>query len=201
MSEVITTLNKKGDRSVEIYPNIKEANIPTGAVTTGKLADGAVTTAKIADGSVTTAKIQDASVTTAKIQDGAVTTAKIGTGAVTESRIANGSITASKFGYHLAHHHYRLYSSLYNVRFEVNFISTDTYYISQTELIFARLYSYYGLNGRCAEVTYDTLSSVGASYGVVSDTDKIEFVDTNNTTFDISYSDVIIEISKTMALL
>ena len=201
MSEVITTLNKKGDRSVEIYPNIKEANIPTGAVTTGKLADGAVTTGKLADGAVTTGKIDDGAVTAVKIADGAITSLKIGTGAVTESRIANGSITASKFGYHLAHHHYKLYSSLHNVRFEVNFISTDINYISQTELIFARLYSFYGLNGRCAEVTHDTLSSVGASYGVVSDIDKIEFVDTNNTTFDISYSDVAIEQSKTMALL
>ena len=191
MSEVIKTLTKKGDASVEVYPNIKRDNIPSGAVDTSKLDDGAVTTAKIQDGAVSGSKLAS----------GSVSTAKIGAGAVTESRIANGSITASKFGYHLAHHHYKLYSSLYNVRFEVNFISTDINYITQPEIIFARLYSFYGLNGRCAEVTYDTLSSVGASYGVVSDIDKIEFIDTNNTSFDISYSDVAIEQSKTMALL
>ena len=96
MSEVITTLNKKGDRSVEVYPNIKEANIPTGAVTTAKLADSSVTTAKINDGAVTTGKLADGSVTTGKLADDAVTTGKIADGAVTIDKLADGTIANNK---------------------------------------------------------------------------------------------------------
>lgn len=47
MSEKITTLHLETDSSVEVYPNIKSDNIPTGAVTTTKIAGGAVTPAKL----------------------------------------------------------------------------------------------------------------------------------------------------------
>ena len=96
MSQVITTLNKKGDRSVEIYPNIKSDNIPANAVETTKINDAAVTTAKIADGGVTTIKIADANVTTAKIADSGVTTIKIADGNITTAKIADGNITTAK---------------------------------------------------------------------------------------------------------
>ena len=67
MSELIKTLHKKGDASVEIYPNIKAENIPASAINTSKLEDGAVTESKIADGSVTTAKITNNAITTNKL--------------------------------------------------------------------------------------------------------------------------------------
>jgi len=38
MSEIITTLHKKDDATVNVYPNIKADNIPSGAVTEDKLA-------------------------------------------------------------------------------------------------------------------------------------------------------------------
>lgn len=69
MSEILQTLRKKNDTSVEVYPNIKSDNIPANAVTTAKILDGAVTTAKIGDGSVTTAKIGDGAVTLDKVED------------------------------------------------------------------------------------------------------------------------------------
>lgn len=64
MSEILQTLRKKNDTSVEVYPNIKRDNIPSDAITTAKILDGAVTTAKINDGSVTTAKLDDTLKTT-----------------------------------------------------------------------------------------------------------------------------------------
>ena len=116
MSELIKTLHKKGDASVEIYPNIKAENIPDGsidyiklkqyAVTTDKIANsgvtnikinnGAVTSEKIANSSITTDKINDSAVTTLKISDDAVTTDKIDDSAVTTDKIANSSVTTNK---------------------------------------------------------------------------------------------------------
>lgn len=78
MSEVITTLHKKGDNTVDVYPNIKSENIPNDAVSEDKILDGAVTTDKIADDSVTEDKILDGSVTTDKIADSSVTLDKLG---------------------------------------------------------------------------------------------------------------------------
>lgn len=69
MSEILQTLRKKNDTSVEVYPNIKSDNIPADAITTAKILDGAITTAKINDGAVTTAKINDGAVTTDKLDD------------------------------------------------------------------------------------------------------------------------------------
>lgn len=47
MSEIITTLHKKDDSTVNVYPNIKADNIPSGAITTAKIANGAVTEDKL----------------------------------------------------------------------------------------------------------------------------------------------------------
>ena len=126
MSEIITTLHKKGDASVEVYPNVKASNIPNNAIDTSKIADASVTNSKLANdsisyekiqddavrtdsirdasvtsdklasNSVNTSKIDDEAITTAKINDGAVTTDKIATGAVTTAKIATSSVTASK---------------------------------------------------------------------------------------------------------
>lgn len=104
---VYTDLKKKGTSEI-VYPNIQGQNIPTGAVTTAKVADSAITTAKVADSAIATAKVADSAitenkigtgaVTTTKIGDGAVTTAKISAGAVTETCLDSGSVTTSKLG-------------------------------------------------------------------------------------------------------
>lgn len=78
MSEVITTLHKKGDNTVDVYPNIKSDNIPNDAVTEDKILNGSVTTNKIADDSITEDKILDGAVTTDKIADSSVTFNKLG---------------------------------------------------------------------------------------------------------------------------
>ena len=96
MSDIITTLKKKGDSSFNIYPNIKRDNIPNGGVSTSKIEDLAVTTAKINDLAITTAKIQNQAVETSKIKDSAVTSDKIADSSVTSNKIANYSVTESK---------------------------------------------------------------------------------------------------------
>ena len=105
MSDLIKTL-KSSETGNDVYPNIKEENIPDSAVKTAKINDGAITNAKLGDSSVTTAKIQNGAVTTAKIEDEgvstakienlAVTTAKIDTGAVTSNKLAESSVTGTK---------------------------------------------------------------------------------------------------------
>ena len=57
MSELLTTLHKKGDTSVDVYPNIKSDNIPNNAVTSDKISANAVTTTKIVDNAVTLDKL------------------------------------------------------------------------------------------------------------------------------------------------
>lgn len=96
MSELIKTLHKKGDASVEIYPNIKPANIPASAINTSKLEDNSITTSKITDGAVTNEKIADGSITTAKIGDNAITYAKIAMGSITNDKIADGAVITAK---------------------------------------------------------------------------------------------------------
>lgn len=96
MSDIITTLNKKGDRTVNVYPNIQQANIPANAIDSTRLASNSVTTGKLASNSVTTGKIDNKAVTDAKLNDNAVTTDKILDSAVTGSKIANSTINPSK---------------------------------------------------------------------------------------------------------
>lgn len=96
MSDTITTLKKKGDSSINIYPNIKRDNIPNGGISTSKIEDLAITTAKINDLAITTVKIQNQAVETAKIKDSAVTSDKMADSSVTSNKIANNSVTASK---------------------------------------------------------------------------------------------------------
>lgn len=106
MSEIIQTLRKKNDTSVEVYPNIKSDNIPAGAIITDKISNTAVTTEKIYDGAVTSDKLDTASVTTAKLDTGAVTTtcladlsvttAKLNDSAVTTAKINNDAVTSVK---------------------------------------------------------------------------------------------------------
>lgn len=55
--EIITTLHPQDNPDDELYPNIKEDNIPLGAVTTSKLANDSVTSDKLANESVTPDKV------------------------------------------------------------------------------------------------------------------------------------------------
>lgn len=116
MSDIITTLHKKGDNTVNVYPNIKNENIPStsitqdklanssvgttqleaSSVTTAKIASNAVTNGKLANGAVGNTKIEDGAVTTAKLANGAVSNAKLASNAVTSSNIVDGSVTFSK---------------------------------------------------------------------------------------------------------
>ena len=96
MSEILQTLRKKDDPTVEIYPNIKEGNIPSNAVTTAKINTNAVTTAKINNGAVTSDKLADNSVIEDRIADGQVTTNKLASSAVTTAKIADDAIITSK---------------------------------------------------------------------------------------------------------
>ena len=96
MAEIITTLHKKGDSTIDVYPNIKASNIPNNAITASKINSGAVTNPKIADSSIGESKIIDGSVTASKIYTGAVTTAKLSNNAVTTDKLDDASVTTSK---------------------------------------------------------------------------------------------------------
>lgn len=106
MSEIIKTLTKKGDASVEVYPNIKRDNIPSGAINTSKLDDASVTTAKIVDGAVSGSKLASGSVSTINIANASVTSDKLGTEAVTTSKIDDGAVTTAKLNTEV--HRYQL---------------------------------------------------------------------------------------------
>ena len=96
MSEIFKTLQDKANPSIEVYPNIKGDNIPTGAITTPKIADGAITTSKLSDNSITTDKLNNNAVTTQKINDGAITSAKIQDLSITTSKMQDAIITPDK---------------------------------------------------------------------------------------------------------
>lgn len=57
MAQVITTLKKKGDASVDIYPNIKAENIPNNAIDTTKIQDASISNDKVIDNSITKDKL------------------------------------------------------------------------------------------------------------------------------------------------
>lgn len=98
MSELIKTLHKKGDASVEIYPNIKRDNIPTHAINNDKLDANAVGTNNINDLAVTTPKLMAECVTTPKLANACVTRDKLGYEAVGEDEIGEKQVKT----YHLA---------------------------------------------------------------------------------------------------
>ena len=66
MSDLIKTL-KSSSTGDDVYPNIKEDNIPSGAVTSAKIGTSAVITGKINDGAVTTNKVSDGAITYEKL--------------------------------------------------------------------------------------------------------------------------------------
>ena len=96
MSDLIKTLHKKGDNTVNVFPNIKSENIPDNAVTTAKINDNAIVTSKIANSSITNSKLAGSSVSSAKIESGAVTNSKLGAGSVTADKISSEAITTAK---------------------------------------------------------------------------------------------------------
>jgi hypothetical protein len=74
--------------------SISGSDIPSEAITEGKISNGAVTTSKISDGAISTGKIANTSVTTAKIAGDAVTSEKIADDAVTSDHLATDSVTS-----------------------------------------------------------------------------------------------------------
>ena len=106
MSEKYTTLHPKGDTSIDLYPNIKAANIPDNSIGANKiypnaignpqLAPNAVGYNNIQGGAVYTIHIHDGAVTSDKIGSGAVTTAKLDTNSVSRDKIIDGAINAAK---------------------------------------------------------------------------------------------------------
>lgn len=96
MSDIITTLHKKGDNTINVYPNIKNENIPSASITGDKLANGSVGTNQLVANAVASAKISSSAVTASKIATGAVTNTKIEDGAVTTDKLANGAVDNSK---------------------------------------------------------------------------------------------------------
>ena len=174
MSEVIKTLHKKGDASVEVYPNIKSDNIPSSAVTTAKLDDGAITTAKLDDGAITTAKINDGAITTAKINDGAVTTDKVIDNAITTAKVKDKAITKAKLKDGAYLHRFTIYDSsdhkgyVFDV---VCFFEYEFYSISDFLMFITPGVNYINLYGNEEENYYysynegtDTLSLYKDSY-------------------------------------
>lgn len=96
MSDLIKTLHKKGDNTVNVYPNIKSENIPDDAITTAKITNNAITTSKITNNAITYSKLASNSVISVKIESGAVTNSKLGAGSVTADKISSEAITTAK---------------------------------------------------------------------------------------------------------
>lgn len=80
----------------EAIDSATTGQLPSGSVSTAKLANLAVTTEKLGELAVATAKLADAAVTAAKLAAGAVETAKLADGAVTEGKIAAAAVSAAK---------------------------------------------------------------------------------------------------------
>ena len=87
---------KSSNTGETINPNIVSENIPSGAVTTEKLADGGVTTGKLNNGAVTTDKLADGGVTTGKLANGSVTTDKLNDASVSTAKLKDSAVTSGK---------------------------------------------------------------------------------------------------------
>ena len=98
MAKLYKTLNKKGDPSTEIYPNIEAQNIPNNAIDSTKIQDGAVINSKIQDNAVTGTKILNNSIPAGKLSANSVAT----------SNLQDSAVTTSKLGFHLYRHFYRI---------------------------------------------------------------------------------------------
>lgn len=68
-------------------------DIPSGGISTDKLADHAVSSEKLADGSVSEQKLADGAVSTGKIAAGAVGLAQLADGCITSAKLADGAGT------------------------------------------------------------------------------------------------------------
>lgn len=131
MSQVVTTLTKKGDSSVEIYPNIKADNIPSASIDASKLASNSVTTAKIADEAITEYKIAEDAIHGFHILNGAVGTSKIENEAVTHEKL-DGKRYINQYEYDLSDADFSAYDvdgGLLNIEFNYNSnIQTSTFW-------------------------------------------------------------------------
>ena len=98
MAKLYKTLNKKGEPSTEIYPNIEASNIPNNAIDSTKIQDNAITNTKIQDNAVTGTKILNNSIPAGKLSANSIAT----------SNLQDSSVTTSKLGFHLYRHFYRI---------------------------------------------------------------------------------------------
>lgn len=92
MSEIITTLKRKGQPGTAIYPNIKPENIPNGAITTAKYANNSINEYKLSTGCVVGTKIATNAISTSKIVNGAVTNEKLENYSVDRYKLADNSV-------------------------------------------------------------------------------------------------------------
>lgn len=95
MADIETTLKTRTNQD-NVFPNIRSGNIPSGAVTTQKIADGAVTAAKIADGAITNDKIAAGAIYNNNIVDGEIDSEKLAYASVGTNQLQDGSVTIDK---------------------------------------------------------------------------------------------------------
>ena len=158
MSEIITTLHKKGDLSVDLYPNIKRDNIPDGAINNNKLANNSVRTAHIIDNAITTNKISNGAVTNAKIDNYSVSSSKLATDSVTTAKIMDRNVTSSKLDFALCH--YKGYFTNSTNKYYFDMISTIRIPSPTIADIFHIMAEYYSGDG-CPIVYVDTQFKTG----------------------------------------
>lgn len=180
MSEIITTLHKKDDSTVDVYPNIKHENIPSLTITDDKIANGAIKTIKLADSCVTNQKIATSAITAVKIDNGAITTVKLSNGCVTTLKIDDGAVTPDKMSFRLYEHIYNCQCSSPSTKFVIKFISSHIPFTSSLEL-FEYLHSTYGLYAPVAINKNGNLSDI---FGYVNGSNVLEFTDDNLETYD-----------------
>ena len=193
--DIITTLHPKDNPNDDLYPNIKEDNIPLGSVSTSKLSDESVTTPKLANESVTSTKLANESVTSTKLANESITSTKLANGSVTSTKLANESVTPNKLGFHLFD---RLVTcSVGNptaLTFRCRFLTTDNSSFETGYDLTEILYNYYGMTYPSIEVDEAYSSQLGSLKGYSIDDRHIELTDTDDETFSISGNDITIVI-------
>lgn len=180
MSEIITTLHKKDDPTVDVYPNIKHENIPSLTITDDKIANNAIITNKLSDNSVTNPKIANRAITEAKIDFMAITTTRLANECVTNMKVKDGEISSEKLNFRLYEHIYNCQCSSPSTNFVIKFTSTHIPFTSSLEL-FEYLHTTYGMDAPVAINKNGNLSDI---FGYVNGSNVLEFTDDNLETYD-----------------
>ena len=214
MSEKYTTLHPKGDTSIDLYPNIKAANIPDNSIGANKIYPNAIGNPQLAPNAVGYNNIQGGAVYTIHIHDGAVTSDKIGSGAVTDgkldsnsvntsnikdsaitgAKILNTAVTRNKLFDHIYHGVYNVASSV-GITFQVEVFAR--YDINAEDLsvddFFDYLAEYYCSEGGACVFTkaiggtlYGTLGDDNNGY--IDDDGAVEFTDNNDESITIAHN-------------